>query len=112
MVGIFPNEAAVIRLVGSVSERAARRVAGLQALLQCRIVSEAGAKGGGGGAAAVDGRLEERSGRNRTRRFTHLTGHILLEHALCPPSLFADDFQQFIAERSGALAATAARMIE
>jgi hypothetical protein len=38
-------------------ERAARRVAGLQTLLQRRISGEAGAKGGGDRAAAVDGGL-------------------------------------------------------
>jgi mutator family transposase len=44
---------------------AARRVAGRKALIQCRIVSEAGAKGGGDGAATVDGgigRVEPRRG--------------------------------------------------
>jgi putative transposase len=74
VVEIFPNEAAVIRLVGFGTLRAARRVAGLQALLQRRICGEAGAKGGVDRAAAVDGGLG--SVEPCRRRFTHLTGHI------------------------------------
>ena len=45
VVGIFPTEGSVIRLVGSVL-RAARRVASLKTLLQRWIFGEAGAKGG------------------------------------------------------------------
>ena len=55
MVGIFSTEASVDKACGSCALRAARRVASLKTLLQRRIVSEAGAKGGADRAAAVDG---------------------------------------------------------
>ena len=55
MVGIFPNEAAIVRLDRCGALGAARRVAGRQTLLQLRISGEAGAKGGDDRAAAVDG---------------------------------------------------------
>jgi hypothetical protein len=55
VVGIFPTEGSVDKACGCCALRTARRVASLKTLLQHRIVSEAGAKGGADRAAAVDG---------------------------------------------------------
>jgi len=57
IVSIFPTEGSVDKACGCCALRAARRVASLKTLLQRRIVSEAGAKGGADRAAAVNGRL-------------------------------------------------------
>ena len=80
VIGIFPNPAAAIRLVGALLWRAARRVAGRTALFQRRINGAAAPGGraipGAGGRLAAVGWGRGPSPQHEPRdEFTHLTGH-------------------------------------